>query len=91
MKALLSIRDMATTAIFLFALRQYVSTHGPTDSAAAAMQKGEEYLKEMDHRYPSMYYHLELGSSWTSAAKNLLRQLQVVYSMLKAVGMVWLF
>ena len=77
MKALLDIRDMATTAIFLFALSQYVSTHGPTDSAAAAMRKGEEYLKEMDHRYPSMYYHLELGSSWMRAAENLLRQLQV--------------
>lgn len=69
---------MVATAIFLFALRQYVVTHGPTDSAAAAVRKGEGYLKEMDHRYSSMYFHLELGCSWALAAENLLRQLKVL-------------
>lgn len=76
-KAFGSIKDMVATAIFLFALHRYVSIHGPTTSSAEAVRKGEGYLKEMDHRYPSMYFHLELGSNWLGAAEHLLQQLKV--------------
>ena len=77
MKAFGSIKEMAATAIFLFALHQYISNHGSTNSSAEAVRKGESYLKEMDQRYPSMYFQLELGSNWLSAAEHLLQQLKV--------------
>ena len=68
---------MVVTAIFLFAIDQYLSDRDISDSAAHALWKGEGFLEEMDHKYPSMYYQLELGSSWPRAAEHLLQQLKV--------------
>jgi hypothetical protein len=70
-KAFSSILSMVVTAVILYALEEY----GESDaSVSTAVTKARAYLKQMDKKYSSIYHHLELGSSWESAAAHVAKK-----------------
>ena len=78
---------MLVTALFLYAIEEYCKTNNKDDSTCNAVDKGWTYLKDLDKKYTSIYFHLELGNSWENAAANVAKKCRVSWRILVCVCM----
>ena len=61
-KAFECLLRLLTTVIILLAIDNFLKMEVPE------VNKARLFVAEMNKKYPSLYYHLELGNSWEEAA-----------------------